>query len=302
MFWIAGEDKTLVKNTINNFINRYLSMKYFLLILIFIPFLFYSQTNTFKLDSLIMGEWGLIEVEIIPDTLKSQNGIKTGKSREQKLRITKDSIHVDKEYFLYQRIEEQRHFSYKLQFDSIIKTNNLFLYEGEKKKQKEVNSFEIIECNFEKLVLKEYNRLTKNIKSASFYTIYTYKKKNNTTFSSDLLKGKWFSCTDFSFLSPKDLITYEFTRIDSTENCWESTSIEFKTRHFSNGFSIMNKSWYEGVFSPFINYLFDFENKLLYVLLNSLTLAYSVDLINDKLLLKLNREVTEKMNLYSDSE
>lgn len=253
----------------------------------------FGQRNPFISDSLILGEWELIGIEIIADYIGNDtSSIKLQKSHDQKVVITKDTIHIDKAYSsrYYQRREQSR-FYYEIQEGSSIG-----LYEGKKKKRRMINSFEILDCDFETMILRNNNRLEKDLESASFYTIYTYKKKNTTMFSSELLKGEWFSCSGDNFFSPKDSITYEFTRIDSTGNCWESSSIEFKIRNFSNEFSITTKSVYTGVFSPSINYLLDFENKLLYVLLGNLTLVYSIDLIDDKLLLKLNREVTEKIN------
>lgn len=265
----------------------------FIFVFTFITSISFGQRNPFKLDSLIVGEWELTGIEIIADYIGSDtNSLKLQKSHDQKVVITRDSVHVDKAYSpRYYQNREQFHFYYEIQ-----EGLSIGLYEGKKKKRRMINSFEVLDCDFETMILRNNHRLTKDLESASFYTIYTYKKKNTTTLSSELLKGEWFSCTDFSFLFPKDSITYEFTRIDSIENCWGSSSIEFKTRNFSNEFSITTKSGYTGVFSPSINYLLDFENKLFYVLLSNLTLAYSVDLIDDKLLLKLNREITEKIN------
>lgn len=285
-------------------------MKLILVFLLISPTLFSQDEvrNTIYehelFDSLIRGNWQLTQVEIVDgyNIISDTNRFISQESRIKKITITSDSIynHRDTTLRFYVR---NRNYSYKIKYDTIMRSNYLNLYSGKGRKLHKEESYEIVKCSIDELVIKSYQFLNNGLDFTSISIVYTYRKDG----VSDLLNkiaGEWFYCSNQSnsFMTENDSLTYEFMRASDDFVCQKSNNhidLEFKRENYENMVEFVFSNEYGGVLGK-SNFNIDPINSLIYIMSTNKSFVYNYKVVNsEKLILSLNTERTQKINTHN---
>ncbi len=287
--------------------SRFKNMKVLVFILMFSQFassqrlVFEKPFNVdyFKMDSIILGDWSLFKVDLYNDYYFFDDTNKSSKLKNghQKLRFTTDSIfttpdHMERYYIRH------NNYSYKIEYDSIYQANYIKLFQGKKKKQKELTSYEIIKCTIDELIIKSYLYLNQGLDMNPLSIIYSYRKDIDSTLSPELLSGNWYysSTKYFDLYSSDDSTTFHFSRENIGVNKGnEKSEIKFWQENYGNYcvFWSYHPNLYVG--SSEIPYMLDVKNKLIY-LGSKIPKVFNIEILNQKeLLISLNIEKTEHL-------
>lgn len=156
-------------------------MKLGIVILLTASNLFTKDMEQEQLKELIVGDWQLDQTEMVDGYAihSDENRLTSQVDRSKKITITSDSIynHRDSTLRFYVR---NRNFSYKFLYDSLLRAHYLTLYEGKSKKQTEVESYEILKCTVDELILRSYHFLNEGLDHVSISIVYIYRKERVT--------------------------------------------------------------------------------------------------------------------------
>lgn len=254
--------------------------------------------NTFglKIDSLIIGEWTLAQIDILNDNSIQKISNKT--PRFHQISFNKDSLHNHPDTTL-RRFARNYSYSYKIKYDSVSRNNYLKLFLGKKKKIYEVESYKIIKCTGNELIFEVYNLLNHGIEHTSFTTIYIYRKKDNTSTLNLLMENEWVCQSEKprSFFDENDTLTYVFYNAndiisDDTNN--DIIRLNFETKGYETKFSYLITDRYEALLLngvTDIKYELDPSEKLFYFKFGESILVFNIEFISeDKLIISLNKE------------
>jgi hypothetical protein len=255
--------------------------------------LFAQDTEHGQFKTLIIGDWQLDQTEIVDGfPIHSEgNRFVSQENRSKKITITSDSVynHRDSTLRFYVR---NRNFPYQIHYDSLMRASYLTIYEGKARKLTEVESYEIVKCTRDELILRSYHFLNDGLDQVSISIVYTYRKERVSASLSEIA-GKWFYCSDqsSSFLSENDSLTFEFTRLPNDSLCQmqHHIDLEFKREQYENlvEFQIYNAS--SGVFGK-IPFTIDPIKQLIYLTGNDESLIYQFQIVNnEKLILSTDR-------------
>lgn len=261
--------------------------------------------NTFglKIDSLIIGEWTLAQIDILDDYQNTSDDICLHKisnktPRLHKISFTKDSLinHLDA---FSGKIVYNLKYSYKIEYDSIIRDNYLKLFMGKKRKLIEIESYKIIKCTDNELIFRASNLLTQGIEHNYFTTIYTYRKIDNTSTLNLLMENEWICHSDKprSFFDENDTLTYEFYNaneiIDDDINN-ERIRLNFESKGYETKFSYFILHRYEGLL---LNGITDIKyeeggaENIIYFKFGESILVFNIEFISEhKLIISLNKQ------------
>lgn len=255
-------------------------------------------------DSLVIGDWQLAQVEIIDgyNMYTDTNRFKSHEARIKEITITSDSLYNHRDTMLRYYVGNQN-FSYNIEYDSIMKANYLKLYAGKKRKSQLVETYELVRCTIDELVIRSYQFLHHGLDYTSISIVYTYRKKGVTDVLREI-SGDWFHCSDRinSFMTENDSLTYDFTRTPQDASC-EATdtrlNVEFVRENYEN---VVNLSVYyvlDGVFGK-LRFSVDPENELIFIRTQNKMLVYKFSIENnEKLSLSLDIERTHAYNVYN---
>lgn len=284
-------------------------MKIIFLLILASPFSFGQNYNPnkegtvdfFPLDSIIQDDWYLHQVDLYHDYYFETDTNKTTslKNGKQKLTLTSDSIFItpDSTERYYYTINK---YSYKIVYDSIFRANYIKLFEGKRKKQREVESYEIIKITLDELIIKSYMFPSHGLDRSPISILYSYRKEIDTTLSPELLDGNWLFCSEkyLDFYSDEDSSYYEFSRTLEDSLCLkfhEHSEMKFSKKSYKNTCSF--RSYNENIFavSGNIPYMLDVKNKLIYIGISN-PKVFNIELKNkDKLIISLNKEKTKSL-------
>lgn len=258
--------------------------------------------------TLIKGDWQLAQVEIVDryNIFSDTNRFISQETHNKKITITSDSIYNHRDTTLRYYVHN-RNYSYTIQYDSIMRSNYLKLYSsGKRRKLLEEESYEIINCTIDELVIKSYQILNNGLDYKSISLLYTYRKNGVT----DLLKeisGDWFYCSDRSnsFMTENDTLTYEFIRTSNDSICQKSDNhvdLEFTRENYENVVNLSLYGEYVGVYGK-TKFSIDPINNLIYLRTNKTnneTLVYNFKLAKkEKLILSLDEKRTQEINTHN---
>ncbi len=285
-------------------------MKLIIVFLLILPALFAQNNdrnaihNHESFNSLIKGDWHLAQIEIVDgyNIFSDTNRFISQEIHNKKITITTDSIYNHHDSTLRYYVHN-RNFSYKIQYDSKMRTNYLKLYEGKIRKLVEVESYEIIKCTIDELIIKSYQVINNDLGYTSISIVYTYRKEN----VSDLLKefsDDWFYCSKQrnSFMTENDSLIYEFTRTFNDSACQKSDNhigLEFTRENYDNIVKFEFFDEFSGVLGK-LKYSIDPKNNLIYLISKSKSYVYKYELVNnEKLILSLDTAKTQKINTHT---
>lgn len=257
-----------------------------------------------QIDSLIKGDWYLTQSDIIDgyNITSDTNRYTSQRSQNKKITFTSDSIYNHRDSTLRYYVRNQN-FSYLIQYDSLMRENNLKLYSGRKRKLHEVESYEIVKCSINELIIKSYQFLNDGLDYTSMSIVYTYRKVGVTDLLNEI-SGGWYCCSNQrnSFLNETDSITYEFKRTSNDSVCMKSDNhidLEFKRENYENMVNFQFHDEYSGVQGK-LKYSIDTKNNLIYFMTKNETLVYNYKVLNnEKLILSLDMERTQKINTHN---
>ena len=161
-------------------------MRLFLLFLLIAQTSF-SQTSVEQeesvalLDSLIQGEWYLSETEITePRNYSSDSSQFTlNQQMDPKLEFNNDSLKI------YPDASNQlfgngiRGYEYLVQENASLASHSIFVSTGRKRSPQLLESYEVIKCTGDELVLRSLQSINKAQDVIDLTVIYTYQRKNN---------------------------------------------------------------------------------------------------------------------------
>lgn len=148
-------------------------------------------------DSLLQGDWFLAETQIQDSYWYTSNGkyfVSPHKQRK-KISFTEDSVyinHANVERF-YMRPNEQ--YQFNIIRDSIFGKHFVRLYTGTKKKRREVNTYEIVNCATDELIIRSIQQHTDGLDEAQYSIVYVYRREHVDKYLTQL-KGTWNHCSD----------------------------------------------------------------------------------------------------------
>ena len=285
-------------------------MKLILVFLLITPTIF-SQNNDRNamfnnqlFDSLIIGDWQLAKVEIVDgyNVISDTNRFESQASRIKKITITSDSIYNHRDTTLRYYIRN-RNYSYKIKYDSIMRSNYLKLYSGKGRKLHEEDSYEIIACSIDEFVIKSYQFLNNGLDYTSISIVYTF-RKNEISDLFERIKGNWFYCSNQinSFMTDNDSLTYEFMRAPIDSVCRKSENhvdLEFKRVDYKNKVEISEYDKHSCIIQE-TQFSISPINNLMYIIGFNKSFVYNFELVNnEKLILSLNAERTQKINMHN---
>lgn len=257
------------------------------------------------IDDQLIGDWYLNQVDVVDgyNGFSDANRFTSGFDRNKKITFTNDSLYNyrDKTIRFYTRLE---HYKYRLEFDTLMRRYDLNLFTGKKRKLREVESYEILHCSNNELIIKSNQHLTRGIDNVSLSVIYVYRRELVSELTQDLELGEWFCCTERGFLfSESDTSAYEFSRNSDEAECTDSynhTYLTFKAVKYHN---TVFWSEYAGVLGGggLAKYSLDSQNELLYIR-SARLFVYNVSIVNEKLTLSLNIEKTEEFRRISKKD
>lgn len=186
--------------------------------------------------TLLEGEWYLSR-QLITNSYNfntDSNYIELNDQKGQKIVFRDDSISVFPSKSLRYYKPPVQKYAYRLQFDSIIKTTELELFLGKKKrKQKIVNTYEIVHCSGDQLILKD-DQFSSSPFGESLISCYSIYARKSVDSLYQLLEGEWFSCSNsyLSLLNSKGKIVMS-KKIDC-EKFTNKLSLKFETWELKN--------------------------------------------------------------------
>ena len=257
--------------------------------------------NHEPIDSLIKGDWHLTQIDIIDDysITSTTNRFNLQASQNKKITFTSDSIYSHRDSTIPYYIS-LKNYSYKIQYDSIVRENFLKLYSGKKRKLHEVESYEIIKCTLDELIVRRFQLLNTGMGYSSFSIVYTYRKEGVSDALNEIT-GEWFDCSNQKnlFMTEKNSLAYEFVRGSNDsifQNSGNCIDLVFNQANYENEIYFAFSYGYSGIR---INSIFNIDpkEKLIYLLSTDKSLVYSYKVVNnEKLILSLDRDRTQKLN------
>ena len=191
-----------------------------------------------QLDSLLQGDWYLSETEIVDGYGYQQDSNRFFSSKYNNRKITFDGnilkAYPDTTLRFY--TGGIRDYLFKLEYDSIYQASFLEVINGSKRKKQEIESYEVVKCTGDELILKSYKYLNSAIDLTSISVYYTYRRESVDSLLS-MLKGKWFFCSQeyrsfgISADDPSKVVFKRETICDENDNYLE---LNFHRRQYDN--------------------------------------------------------------------
>lgn len=257
-----------------------------------------SAVNS-KLRSNLQGDWYLSETEFVDNYAfdSDTSNFFTDHYEGRKIRFGMDSIrvHPSETRFYTGGI---RNYMFKIEYDTLLERNSIKLFEGRKRKQRELDWYEVVKCTRDELILKSFQYLNSSVDLASFSIYYTYRREGVDSLL-EVLDGYWYHCSkDFKSIwsNSSDVTTLKLNRVSDT-TC--SDSDNYLTLHFyrnrrNNQCSV---SMYHSVVGG--GYVTPFEvdpNKELLYFGRHEVIVYNIVALNEnELILTLNKARTESL-------
>lgn len=281
-------------------------------ILFFLPLLFVETSiaqlpslnleqhiTTSELSSLLQGDWYLNETEFVDG-----HGRDTDSSRffsyeyeNRKIVFKEDLLKVFPDSTARFYSGRVRNFKFRLDYDSISNANQLKVFSIRKRKSEELESYEIIKCEYDELVFKTTKYLNTTLDQAMF-SIYTVYRRKGVDSILNIINGYWYHCsTDYYSLGydSTNISEITFTRKKNDSLCGEHDhrlELNFHRKHYEKQCSISSFTKYTGA-AYRMNFMLDPENNTLYLYRSGELLAYDILTLNrDELKIALNREKT----------
>lgn len=252
-----------------------------------------------ELSSKLQGDWYLSETEFVDgygnDT--DSSSFFSNKNENKKIVFKDDILKVFPDSTTRFYSGGARNYKFNLVYDSVYKANFLKVFTISKKNSKELESYEIIKCGYDELILKSYNYLNNALDEASFSIYYVYRRNEVDSILSNI-NGYWYHCSTDSKsigLDSKDTSEITFTRIKNDSLCGEydhRLELNFHRMHYNNQCYISSFTKYHGV-AYIMNFMLDPGDNLLYFNSDKY-IAYDILTLNrDELKISLNKEKTE---------
>jgi hypothetical protein len=179
-----------------------------------------SFYKKFKVDSLILGDWTLIETHANGKVIREQTHFGLFDSSPSSwMKITKDSLfQFNRESGRSSKISPNE-FSYELTIDPGIRDFQLDIFQREKKEVIRYKRFDFWFRNFDELVISSESRVDDGIGITPVTISYVFKRAGSGRLTENLTWKPWFYCPDENeqFLKLKSDQRFVFYW-DSTQN------------------------------------------------------------------------------------
>lgn len=180
-----------------------------------------SFYKKFKVDSLIQGDWKLIETHANDKIIREQThfGLFGSHGPSSWMKITKDSLfQFNRESGSLSKIPPNE-FNYELTIDPGIRDFQLAIFQREKKEVIRYKRFDFWFRNFDELVISSESRVDDGIGITPVTISYVFKRVGSNGLTENLTWKPWFYCPDENeqFLTLKSDQRFTFY-LDSTQN------------------------------------------------------------------------------------
>jgi hypothetical protein len=256
-----------------------------------------------ELKQAILGDWYLTEVRVTEGYHLSDDSTSfiSYKNKNTKITFSKDSVRTfpaqNQDSFYERLCGIGNSIGYSIENNTFTNGNSLNILTGNKKKKKILNSFEIVKCSMDELILKSSEYLGYGLQMMHLSVFYVYQRQGVDSLL-NALKGEWFnsSLTYISLNSPNlrtDEIT--FTRLKSPpldSQYRHHIELKFFRKNYENYCDIEN---YNAVLGTFLieKIALDPKNKLIYFGDSKFGAYKIISLNQDKLIIARHVELTD---------
>ena len=196
-----------------------------------------SFYKKFRVDSLILGDWTLIETHANGKVVREQTqfGLFDSPVPSSWMKITKDSLfQFNRESGSSSKITPNE-FSYELTIDPGIRDFQLDIFQRKKKEVIRYKRFDFWFRNFDELVISSESRVDDGIGITPVTISYVFKRAGSNRLTENLTWKPWFYCPDENkqFLEQQSDQCFTFYW-DSTQNTSCSVSqkcLDFKKKN-----------------------------------------------------------------------
>lgn len=257
-----------------------------------------------NVDSILLGNWQLKESIIVPAyRYDSIPIIRENSNQKKTITFTQDSLIINP----YPTRYYQKYESYKYVLDD----SELQLFQGDKKKRKQVGSYTILKYSPRELVISTQEVLDDpfDFNTITVYHVY-YRKEMNENYKailSKLLNNKWINCSNqyIPFLTADTSVQLDFKtkgmNLYQNDSCTDSIyHIEIAYDRDEYNFQNILQIYFSrgniaaGIAST--RFYFD-ENLENIIIMGEDILVYKIILFDtDQFTLKLNNELTNQFN------
>lgn len=184
----------------------------------------YPFDDSVDVESELLGEWILSETEITNGYGYFDDSTRLQSTRfSRKIWFSLDSLRTypDSSLRFYHR--GFNNYTYSIEYDSLFRSDYIKVFEGKKRKRREIASYEVIRCTKNELILKSHQFMSHALDLASYSIFYTYRREGVGNLLAKL-SGDWYNCSEEaqSFLyNEQDSAVIKFTRLQDSVNCTE---------------------------------------------------------------------------------
>lgn len=255
--------------------------------------------NTHQIRELIQGEWHLSEIEMDEGYIlhSDSNRIILNQNSNRKIEFSSDSIKVFPDTTLRYYTGRIRDYSYKIEYDSILSANYIKVLSGKKRKQHELESYKIVKCTQDELILESFQYLNGVLDLAVFSIYYVYRRASVDELMSEL-KGEWYHCSKthksiaFNEVDTSEIIFSRFKDYTLCSEYVHHLALDFYRAQYNNMCAVWSyNNIVGGVYE--MPFSVDPKNKLLFFGRKEFIVYNILILDKEKLVLMLNRELTE---------
>ncbi|MFK7785814.1 MAG: hypothetical protein AB8B56_11895 [Crocinitomicaceae bacterium] len=182
--------------------------------------------DSVSVESEVLGDWTLAETEIINGYHYFEDSIRLQSTQfNRKIWFGVDSLRVYPDTSLRFYHGGIRSYTYRFEYDSLFRSTDLKLFEGKKRKKREIANYEVVKCTQNELILKSHEFTSYALDLASYTIFYTYRREGVDSLLSKL-SGDWYTCSKETqpFLYSKvetDKAVIKFTKLEDSVNCTE---------------------------------------------------------------------------------
>lgn len=253
-----------------------------------------ESLSTAELKSKVQGDWYLSEIELVDGYSISADSNRYFSAQKENRKIVFEddclTIFPDSTKRFYTAYQQKK-YHFDIEYDSIYQSNFLKVF-ASKKKSNELESYEIIRCGIDELILKSTHKLNNTLELARFSVYSVYRRENIDSLLS-MLEGNWYHCSSdyhgFGFdTTDYSEITFHRNEIDSLCSDYDlKIELNFYRMQHDHYCAILSYSKFIGTMFD-INFMLDPKNMTLYMGKNNYIIYDLITLNQNELKLTLN--------------
>ena len=252
----------------------------------------------FKIDSLIQGNWKLIETHANGKIIKEP-------AASSWMKITKDSLFQFKPGPKRVSTLPPNEFNYELTIDPEVKDFKLDIFQKEQKEVIRYNRFDFWFRNFDELIISSDTRVDDGIGITPVKIVYVFKRSGANRLSETLARKEWFYCPEeneqFLKLKSNQRFTFYSDTLQKTNCTGSQKCLNFKKESLYQTEWSLEKPVKSNLFTNFFGsdakVFWDVNTQKIYFFSGSAILVYTIEELDyEKLVLKQDNGSSIRIN------